>query len=250
MHCFEELESTSAWLRSRERGATPAWTVAWAATQTRGRGRQGRTWQSPRGNLYLSVSLPAPSASAPGLLPLAAGVAVAQALAGWGVPARLKWPNDVLLGDRKLAGILIEASSYGGALEQVILGIGVNLSVTPRLEDPGAQAPTSMEESLGRAPDVASVGAAVLKQVVQWHARLADQPAAVRAAWRSLSADWWDEAVEIRTPAHAWEGVLRGLSDEGGLLVELPDGRLTTVTAGEVLRLRRAPVSSGGNPPG
>ncbi len=218
--------------------------MAWAAAQTRGRGRQGRAWHSPPGNLYLSVALPAPSGLTHGLLPLAAGVAVAQALAGWGVPARLKWPNDVLVGDRKLAGLLIEASSSGGALEQVILGIGVNLAVAPQVEDGAGHASTCVRESLGQAPEVARVGAAVLRQVVQWHARLEHEPLAVRAAWRSLSVDWWGQMVDVRTAGGCWEGRLLGLADDGGLQVELRNGRLVAVMAGELVRLRRAVLSS------
>lgn len=217
--------------------------MAWAALQTGGRGRQGRSWESPRGNLYLSVSLPAPSGPAGGLLPLAAGVAVAQALAGWGVPARLKWPNDVLVGERKLAGLLIEASSSGGALEQVILGIGVNLAVAPQLEQGGAQAATCVQDSLGQVPDVAAVGAAVLRQVRQWHARALQEPLAVRAAWRSLSVDWWGQLVEVRTASSSWEGRLLELGESGGLQIERGDGQQVSLMAGEVVRLRRAPLS-------
>lgn len=176
-------------------------------------------------------------------MPLAAGVAVAQALAGWGVAARLKWPNDVLVGERKLAGLLIEASSSGGALEQVILGIGVNLAVAPQVDQPGAQAPTSVRESLGHAPDVAAVGAAVLTRVMQWHGRSQQEPVAVRAAWRSLSVDWWGQQVEVRTSGSSWKGRLLELGEGGGLQIEREDGQRVSLMAGEVVRLRRAPLS-------
>ena len=123
------LGSTSDRLKEKAREGAPEWAAVLADEQTGGRGRQGRAWASPPGGLYISVLLRPPSAPA-SLIPLAAGVAVVEALRERGVSAELKWPNDVLARDRKLAGILTEASSSSSGLDWVVLGLGVNL-VTP-----------------------------------------------------------------------------------------------------------------------
>lgn len=106
----QTIGSTSDRLKQLARAGAPEWTAVLADRQTSGRGREGRTWQSPAGGLYLSVLL-RPRAEPVSLLPLAAGVAVAEAVAGFGVACQLKWPNDVLASGRKLAGILAEATS-------------------------------------------------------------------------------------------------------------------------------------------
>ena len=122
------IGSTSDRLKALARGGAPEWTVVLADVQTGGRGREGRTWVSPPGGLYLSVLL-RPRFEKVGLLPLAAGVAVAEAAGELGVRTELKWPNDVLASGRKLAGILSEAASGPAGVEWVALGIGVNVSL-------------------------------------------------------------------------------------------------------------------------
>ncbi len=133
---YDEVDSTQRVARGLvERGAGPG-TIVIAGSQTAGHGRYGREWASPPGGLYASIVLdPDP------LLPLRAGVAVAEALSGYGIAARLKWPNDVTVGGKKIAGILVEAA--GGAM---ILGIGVNLEGIPY---PGA---TSVRAAGGSVP--------------------------------------------------------------------------------------------------
>ncbi|HLA79334.1 MAG TPA: biotin--[acetyl-CoA-carboxylase] ligase, partial [Vicinamibacteria bacterium] len=99
---FAELGSTNDWLKDACRHGLPEWSLVVADRQTAGRGRHGRAWASPPGNLYLSVLLrPRLPAELVSLLPLLAGVAVVEAAAGWGVAAELKWPNDVQAGGLK-----------------------------------------------------------------------------------------------------------------------------------------------------
>ena len=124
----ESLVSTNDRLKALARGGAPEWTAVLADAQTGGRGREGRTWASPPGGLYLSVLL-RPRIAKVGLLPLAAGVAVAEAAAELGVATELKWPNDVLASGRKLAGILAEAASGPAGVEWVVLGLGVNVAL-------------------------------------------------------------------------------------------------------------------------
>ena len=107
-------------------------TVIIASKQTGGRGREGRPWASPEGGLYLSAVLrpPLPLADVPPMT-LAIGIAICDAVRAEGAPAVIKWPNDLLVDGRKLAGVLVESHSQGGKLDAVIAGIGINLDRTP-----------------------------------------------------------------------------------------------------------------------
>ena len=152
---LDVLDSTNAHLRRLAAEHTPLWTVVLAARQERGRGRVGRTWQSPLGNLHLSVLLPPPSTERLTLVPLLLAVAVQQALADLGVAARLKWPNDLLVGDHKVAGILVETAFGGVPPGALVAGIGINVATVP----PGVALATSLRRE-GYAGEPAAVAAA------------------------------------------------------------------------------------------
>jgi BirA family biotin operon repressor/biotin-[acetyl-CoA-carboxylase] ligase len=194
-----------------ERGA-PHGTIVTAGVQTAGRGRQGRTWTAPPGTaLLVSVVL----RHAPGLLPLRAGLAVAD-LAG--PAARVKWPNDVLVEGRKVAGILAEGRP---AEHWTVLGIGVNAALDV------ADLPAELRAtaaSLGRAPE------AVLGELLDALQRWLDAPAeGVLDALRSRDA--------LRDRPVRWadgDGVGAGIDGDGALLVRRHDGSTVRLDAGEV----------------
>jgi BirA family transcriptional regulator, biotin operon repressor / biotin---[acetyl-CoA-carboxylase] ligase len=186
-----------------------------AGAQTAGRGRQGRTWAAPPGrSLLMSLVLRDPDR----MLPLAAAVAVADAA---GPDAAIKWPNDVLLAGRKVAGILAEARPQDG---WAVLGIGLNVAV--RVED----LPDELRETagtLGLEPrDVAPVLARLLAALER--ALALDTPALLDA-WRARDA--------LRGQEVAWaggHGRAAGIDGDGRLLVDLADGGRTALEAGEV----------------
>ena len=197
--------------------------MVWAGAQTGGRGRHGRAWFSPPGNLYATILLrPAPRARLTDLGFLAA-VALAEAIDPWlgaAGPARLKWPNDVLAHGKKLAGILVEAED-GAAL----LGIGVNLRAAP------TQA-ASVQALGGSPPAPASALTAVLARLGPWLGRWqAAGFAPVRAAWLTRGPAP-GVAARVRTPAGTREGTFAGLDADGALLLDDPDGP-ARITAGE-----------------
>jgi BirA family biotin operon repressor/biotin-[acetyl-CoA-carboxylase] ligase len=207
--------------RARELAAAGALhgTLVTAHEQTAGRGRQGRSWTAPAGSALLaSLVLREP----PPLLPLAAAVAVAEAVeAAAGRAAAIKWPNDVLLDGRKVAGILVE----GRPQERwAVLGIGVNVAVNT------ADLPRellSTAGTLGLAPrDVDVVLDRLLAALERW---LVAEPAATLEAWRARDAL---AGREIAWSSGAGRAV--GVDAEGRLLVELPGGERTTLDAGEV----------------
>jgi BirA family biotin operon repressor/biotin-[acetyl-CoA-carboxylase] ligase len=125
--CLAEVTSTLDELHRLAALGAPAGTAVLADRQTRGRGRQGRAWQSPGGQGIWLAYLVRPAAAETGVLALRAGLAVARAVEALGAGPRVKWPNDVMLGDRKLAGVLCEAKWERGRPAWVALGIGINV---------------------------------------------------------------------------------------------------------------------------
>jgi BirA family transcriptional regulator, biotin operon repressor / biotin---[acetyl-CoA-carboxylase] ligase len=235
-----EVGSTNDWLKGRAREGAPEWSVVVADRQSAGRGRLGHTWSSPPGNLFLSV-LVRPRFPALTLIPLAAGLAVAEALPT--LAARLKWPNDVLVGGRKLAGVLAEAISGAGGVESVVVGIGVNVMLKPEDLPPPLQGSATswlMETAEPREP--LEVAAAVLGRLSVWyHALAGGQGAALVAAWRERSVPWWGRGVVARHGDQDVRGIARGVSEAGALLIELADGSQREILAGEVQEVRAAP---------
>jgi BirA family transcriptional regulator, biotin operon repressor / biotin---[acetyl-CoA-carboxylase] ligase len=240
---FDSVGSTNEVAKERARGGAPAFSVVMAAHQTAGRGRQGHVWVSPRGNLFLSVLLrPGGRVAHAGLIPLAAGVAVAEALDSFGVRARLKWPNDLVVGERKIAGLLAEAASGSEGIESVVLGIGINLSLDPA-EVPATirDAVTSVSLESRRSVSLAEAAAETLARVAVWyHALAREGAAAVLAAWRARSVPWWGRPVEVRAGASLIRGVARGVDERGALLLDLEGGTRAALLSGEARELRLA----------
>lgn len=228
---FDEIDSTNEEARRRAAAGDmgPCWLVT--STQTAGRGRLGRQWSSPRGNLYATALLPYPgNIMAATLAPFAAGLAVRDAAAGCGVDAttlKLKWPNDVLAGGDKLCGILIETGLQHGRL-WMAAGFGVNVEVAPERDDrrtacladlPGGQGLTAQKV----------LAALDLAFRARLFSLLGDGFGPVRDAWLACAAHL-GAPVEV----NGLRGVMTGLADDGALLLRLADGSEAHVRAGEM----------------
>ena len=224
-------------------GSTMTEAAAWAAEgaphgalvtarhQSAGRGRHGRAWAAGPGEglLFTVVLRPSLGPDRLGLVPVAAGLAVAEAVEAWGVRASLKWPNDVRVGGRKLAGVLAEAS-HGPAGPVVLLGVGLN--VRQRAFPPGLAA-TSLAAETGRDADPLGVLPGVLRRL---EARLADVAAEPGAVVRDAEARLERGAVGVRDPGSGRTvaaGRVLGLAPDGALRLAT-DGGERTVHAGEV----------------
>lgn len=234
----ETLDSTNEEARRRAVEGAPDGTVVWARRQTAGRGRQGRRWMSPEGNLYCTIILrpdaaPAAAAQLSFVTALALGGAVAELLPG-GVELRYKWPNDLLLDGRKTAGILLESSGgRDGRLDWIVVGAGLNLASHPEIGDGGYPA-TSLREVGARPVAVEEVLARYLAQFDHWRARWrAEGFGPLRDAWLARAARL-GEAVTVRLPAESLQGRFSDLDGEGALLLDLADGTRRTVSAGDV----------------
>jgi len=212
----------------------PDGTAVVAELQTAGRGRLGRAWYSPPGaGLYVSVVLRETGSGVPPWVSLVAGVALAEAVrACTHLPVDIKWPNDLVVGRRKLAGILAEASG-GPTIEYVVLGFGINLRSAAYPPDIADRA-TSIEAELGRAVDRGVLLAECLASLLAWNnAVRAGQGAAVLDRWRVLSPSCRGNRVEWRTATGIASGTTDGIGEDGALLVRTDD-RVERIVAGEV----------------
>jgi BirA family biotin operon repressor/biotin-[acetyl-CoA-carboxylase] ligase len=202
--------------------------VVVAAEQTAGRGRRGSAWQSPPGaGLYFSFIARPTAASLP-LITLCAGVGVRDGIAAaTGLVPHLKWPNDLIVGKRKLAGILAEGLAIGTSDQAVIIGIGINVQSAAYPPDVASRA-TSIEGELGRAIDPDLVLASVLEQLSSRLALLERSPGDILQAWRAASPN----AIGTRVEWDGRSGVTAGIDDSGALLVKTSE-RIERIIAGE-----------------
>ena len=224
-----ECGSTNDEAAALARAGASHGTIVIAERQTAGRGRDGRTWQSPPGGLYVSVVLrPALAPADVPPLTLAVGVGVCDAARDVGTHAELKWPNDLYVGDKKLAGILVETQSHGGRLETVIVGIGVNLATPPQLDTATAIGNVDRESFIAR----------LLARLEHWIDRyVAGGLAVIVPAWR----DRMMHGLVLR--AGDLVGTCAGIDDDGALLVRDDDSRVHRIRSGDVAvlpPLRRA----------
>ncbi len=255
--------STNADLLARALGGAPEGVLLAAEEQSAGRGRMGRAWVSPpRAALTFSL-LVRPAAVPParrGWLPLLAGVAVATAVtAVTGVQTRLKWPNDVLTGPAKLAGILAEAAG-----DAVVVGVGLNVSTGPGElppAGPGALAATSLRIAISEgaasaaqeraaetaqeiaAPDREPLLIAILAGFERWYqawCRAGGDPerSGLRAGYTELSGTIGRRVRAELPGGQVLSGLAVGVDPDGRLLVGVPSGTVVPVAAGDVVHLR------------
>jgi BirA family biotin operon repressor/biotin-[acetyl-CoA-carboxylase] ligase len=231
----DELDSTQRLARELARGGADEGTTVIAERQTAGRGRLGRHWHSPPGlNLYCSVVLrPALGPAAVPRLALIAGLAVVDAVREVaGLAGALKWPNDVLLDGRKVAGILTEMEAEVERVHFVIAGIGVNVNAADFPPDLAGKA-TSLRLAGGQPVDRAAFAAGLLAALEGRYRRfLAAGFAAMRSEWEACSALTGKE-VRVTAPEGEVAGRVLGVDDDGALRLAGPRGELRVV-AGEV----------------
>ncbi|MBF0341206.1 MAG: biotin--[acetyl-CoA-carboxylase] ligase [Magnetococcales bacterium] len=237
-HFHPRLDSTNQQALSMGQSGAPEGTLVVADAQTRGRGRLGRSWCSPAGeNLYFSMLLrpPLPVHQAPRLT-LVAGLATLEALRSAGVPGVLKWPNDVLVSGRKLAGILTEMATEGERIRHVVVGIGVNVNGTAQAFPPEvASRAVTMADILQRKLHRQELLTALLAAWEHWYdCFLTDGFEPVRMAWRS-QALLEGQRVRIETSSETLDAWLEDLDGDGFLLARTTDGERFRVLAGDVV---------------
>jgi len=210
---FRQLDSTFSAIHDLAAHGAPAGTVVIAEEQTAGRGRDGRTWHSPAGGVWLGMLL-RPAGAELGVMSVRVGLAVADAVDALlgRLETRLKWPNDVLLAERKLAGILCEGRWHGDTLHWLAVGVGVN--VCNAIPAPVARRAVTLEEWL---PAVRRLD--LLDRLVPALAGLAaGEPVLSERECAAFAARDWLRGRQLRSPA---AGRARGLRPDGALLIDL-----------------------------
>ena len=230
----ERIASTSDEAKRLAAERAPAGTLVWARVQTAGRGRQGRGWVSPAGNFYASLILrPEVPVATAAQLGFVAALAIADACLAFAPDAAisLKWPNDVLLAERKLAGLLLESQSRGdGKLDWLVLGIGINLATYP-VE---VEYPATALAATGADPHAEAMLGALAPSLLAWYERWREGAgfATIRAEWLAR-AQGLNRPIRVRLPGETREGVFAGLDTDGALLLDTGTGR-QRIAAGEV----------------
>lgn len=237
---LDSVASTMEEARHRAEEGAEDGTLIWAKEQLKGKGRQGRTWASPRGNLYLSLILrpecaPATAAQLSFLASVALGEAVG-AVAPPMVEVTFKWPNDVLFNGRKGAGILLESKSApGGEIEYVILGMGVNVQSHP---EESAYPATSLRfegcpPTLNEAQLLEAFARSFLSRANTW---IEEGFPPIRKAWLAHAISLGKE-IEVRLPKETLTGTFEDLDADGVLQLRLADGSVKAISAGDVYPL-------------
>lgn len=234
-HHYARTDSTNTRARELAAAGAPHGTVVTAGEQSEGRGRQGRSWTAPAGKALLYSAIVRPIDARHAMLPLAVPLAVCEAAERLrpGIECKVKWPNDVHLDGRKLAGVLIEARPQDG---WAVIGVGLNLTIAPEEFPPELrETATSLFSGSGENSGVTypspsrvthTAAEALNERLAHW---VAAAPEEVLAGWRPRDA--------LRGREVAWEGgsgVADGVDDRGYLLVLTPAGERVAVGAGEV----------------
>lgn len=238
---YDTVGSTNDEAKTLARAGAAAGTIVWARQQTAGRGRRGHFWVSPPGNLYMSVvARPGGMPGHAGQLSFVAALALGEALlelTAAQLPLSYKWPNDVLLGGRKLAGILLESETGArGAIEFVVIGIGVNLASRPEDVDFPAIA---LNEAAAQGVLPEMLLQVIVRHFDDWLPRWRREGfAPVRAAWLARGTGVGEE-IRVRLPQTTLLGRFLDLDKDGALLLATAGGT-RRVTAGEVFPAQTA----------
>lgn len=233
--CYQRIESTNDVASRLATEGTPEGTIVIAEEQTRGRGRLGRHWQASRGSsLLMSVIF------YPAILPsqtqriamvcslgLLAGIRLAT-----GLEPRLKWPNDILIGDKKVAGLLAEAGISGNSVSYVIVGMGLNVNLDPAILGDIAHPPTSLVHELGHPVDRLALLRHILRGIDARYLHLR-QGWSPREEWAANLATL-GQSVSVYLGDEVLTGMAEDVDEDGMLLLRDPDGTLHRLPVGDV----------------
>jgi BirA family biotin operon repressor/biotin-[acetyl-CoA-carboxylase] ligase len=242
LHLYDQIESTNTTALALAEQGEPEGTVILADSQTQGRGRMGRRWISPPDvNLYLSIILRPDGDPQPvGLWSLAAAVAVARTIEQTTtLPARLKWPNDILVRNKKVSGLLLESAIQNGRLKHLVLGIGLNVNLDCRLLPESLRASvSSLREERGREVDRIELLQRLLEQLEnQYRSFRTEPPQKVLEAYTALS-ETLGQTVTVQAPDREWTGTVMGLTPEGALILRKNNQAEVTLRSEDVVHVR------------
>ncbi|MDP9196098.1 MAG: biotin--[acetyl-CoA-carboxylase] ligase [Pseudomonadota bacterium] len=241
---FDTIGSTNDEAKERATAGAPSGTVVWTREQTAGRGRRGRAWVSPPGNLYCSTLL-RPLLDQSARLSFAAALAIADTVRTFlppDTPVNLKWPNDVLVHGAKISGLLLEADLTA---PWIVIGIGINLAFhPPEMPYPCTDLGVHRRTAGMTDPVTPDQALPVLVQVLDRWVHIWEKQgfSAIRDAWLK-QARGVGQPVTARLPDREIAGVFEALDDSGALVLRLPDGTRQTITAADVFFPEKESVS-------
>ena len=235
---IRETGSTNDLILDRARKGAAEGLVIRAKSQSKGRGRRGRSWFSPHGDgLYFSALLrPNCQAEILPALTLLVGVAVAEGLGeATGCHIGLKWPNDLRVGRKKMGGILCEYTAMPGELPAIVAGVGINLTTKetdfpPHLRERAS----SILHSGGKVPAIEHLLAVLLRRIAFWYAEYQSSGfGAIQNHWHRL-CDHLGERISVCVADRRVRGKTMGIDERGRLLLEHADGTIQRISSGEV----------------
>jgi BirA family transcriptional regulator, biotin operon repressor / biotin---[acetyl-CoA-carboxylase] ligase len=241
IHLFPEVASTNTLAMELAAKAAYDGAVVIAETQTSGKGRLGRKWISPKGNLYFSVILRPniPIYKAP-LITLMGAVAVASAIrTQCEVQAAIKWPNDIYVAGKKVSGLLTEMSAEQDRIKHIVLGIGVDVNMGLGALPPEVRATTTtLAAETGKRVDRTLLLRQLFRELEHWYQAFLRNDAEVLEAWSALNMTIGNR-VTVGGPDETLEGQAQGIDSDGRLIISLDDGSLRQVAAGDVTIVKK-----------
>ena len=235
VHFAREIDSTNLWIKRLAKEGAPEGTLALAEFQSAGRGRLGRSWEVPEGTSVMMSILLRPKFEpqyAP-TLTLVMGMAVAKAVKSLGFDVSIKWPNDVVVSHKKICGILTEMGVRDGKIDYAVIGVGINVNIKEFPEEMADKA-TSLYLESGREFDRSQIPGLVMEAFEKYYEKFAAtcDLSGLKEEYESILANY-NQPVRVLAK-EPYEGVARGITDGGELLVEKTDGTIVAVSAGEV----------------
>ena len=235
VHFAREIDSTNLWIKRLAKEGAPEGTLALAEFQSAGRGRLGRSWEVPEGTSVMMSILLRPKFEpqyAP-MLTLVMGMAVAKAVKKFGFDVSIKWPNDVVVSHKKICGILTEMGVRDGKIDYAVIGVGINVNIREFPEEMADKA-TSLYLESGREFDRSQIPGLVMEAFEEYYEKFAAtcDLSGLKEEYESILANY-NQPVRVLAK-EPYEGVARGITDGGELLVEKTDGTIVAVSAGEV----------------
>ena len=235
VHFAREIDSTNLWIKRLAKEGAPEGTLALAEFQSAGRGRLGRSWEVPEGTSVMMSILLRPKFEpqyAP-TLTLVMGMAVAKAVKNLGFDVSIKWPNDVVVSHKKICGILTEMGVRDGKIDYAVIGVGINVNIKEFPEEMVDKA-TSLYLESGKEFDRSQIPGLVMEAFEEYYEKFAAtcDLSGLKEEYESILANY-NQPVRVLAK-EPYEGVARGITDGGELLVEKTDGTIVAVSAGEV----------------
>ena len=235
VHFARETDSTNLWIKRLAKEGASEGTLALAEFQSAGRGRLGRSWEVPEGTSVMMSILLRPKFEpqyAP-TLTLVMGMAVAKAVKSLGFDVSIKWPNDVVVSHKKICGILTEMGVRDGKIDYAVIGVGINVNIKEFPEEMADKA-TSLYLESGKEFDRSQIPGLVMEAFEKYYEKFAAtcDLSGLKEEYESILANY-NQPVRVLAK-EPYEGVARGITDGGELLVEKTDGTIVAVSAGEV----------------